>query len=181
LTGANNARHSNRGAVALAILLLFICSATAVDSVASSAKKLGTVITGKFVARVDGPLLTGFGENYESYIFQMDSPAGTQFVRLSDTFLIYQPHLPVWALDYSKVYKLTALRDEKCDDTLENISRRYIFDSHGQFLEMKAGLTYAQNLPILALPWQGAVLCYVMSPVQPGAKILTEVSPAVPN
>jgi hypothetical protein len=98
-------------------------------------------------------------------------------VTLSDTFMIYQPHVPIWALDYSKVYKLTALRDSKCDDTLENISRRSIFDSHGRFIETKNSVTYAQNSPVLVLPWTSSLPCYVVSPVQPPAKVLTEANP----
>jgi len=160
----------------LAILLLIICATSATDSAAKSAKNLGTVLTGKFVARVDGPRLTGFGMNQELYIFEMSSPTGSQFVTLSDTFLIYQPHLPVWALDYSKLYQLTAVRDNKCDDTLENISRRAVFDSRGQFVETRSALTYARNFPTLVLPWNGSLPCYVVSPVQPPAKMLTESS-----
>jgi hypothetical protein len=166
----------SRAWVSAVMLLLTIYATTAIDSTASSAKKLGTVLTGKFVARVDGPRLTGFGMNRELYVFEIYSPSGSQFVTLSDTFLIYQPHLPVWALDYSKVYKLTAVRDNKCDDTLENISRRSVFDSRGQFVETRTALTYAQNFPILVLPWNSSLPCYVVAPVPPPGKILTETN-----
>jgi hypothetical protein len=166
----------NQKLVPLALFLLILCATTAIDSAASSAKPLGTVLTGKFVARIDGPRLTGFGLNHEFYVFEMFSPTGSQFVTLLDTFLIYQPHLPVWALDYSKLYKLTAVRDNKCDNTLENISRRSVFDSHGQFVETKNALTYAQNFPSLALPWKDPLPCYVVSPVIPPASVLTEAT-----
>jgi hypothetical protein len=161
----------------LAIFLLIICATSAIDSAGSSSKVLGTVLTGKFVARVDGPPLTGFGVNHELYVFEIDSPTGSQFVTLSDTFMIYQPHVPIWDLDYSKLYKLTAVRDSKCDDTLENISRRSIFDSHGRFIETKNALTYAKNSPVIVLPWTSSLPCYVVSPVQPPAKTLTEANP----
>jgi hypothetical protein len=176
LPGASLPCVISRPGLSVAIFLLIICATTAIDSAASS-KALGTVLTGKFVARIDGPRLTGFGVNHELYVFEMYSPTGSQFVTLSDTFLIYQPHLPVWALDYSKLYKLTAVRDSKCDDTLENISRRSLFDSHGQFIETKNALTYAKNSPVLVLPWNSSLPCYVVTPVQPPAKILTEANP----
>jgi hypothetical protein len=166
----------------LAVLLFIICAAAATDSAASSAKNLGEVLTGKFVARVDGPRLSGFGLNHELYVFEIDSATGSQFVTLFDTFLIYQPHVPIWALDYSKVYQLAAVRDNKCDDTLENLARRSIFDSHGQFIETRNSVTYAKNSPVLVLPWASSLPCYVVSPVQPPAKTLTEVnSPAPPQ
>jgi hypothetical protein len=168
----------NNGSPAwLAIFIVIICATAATDSAARSSKNLGEVLTGKFVARVDGPRLTGFGVNHELYVFEMQSSNGSQFVTLSDTFMIYQPHVPIWALDYSKVYKLTAIRDSKCDDTLENISRRSIFDSHGRFIETKNSVTYAQNSPVLVLPWTSSLPCYVVTPVQPPAKTLTEINP----
>ncbi len=168
--------HRSHARVRLTILLLLIYSTVAIDSAASS-NQLATVLTGKFVARVSGPPVTGFGLNHEYYVFEMFSATGSQFVTLSNTFLIYQPHLPVWGLDYSKLYKLTAVRDDKCDDTLENISRRSVFDKQGQFLETKYSLTYAQNFPPTTLPWKNPLPCYVVYPVQPPGKILTETSP----
>jgi hypothetical protein len=164
----------NRPCLSVALFLLIICATTAIDSAASSAKNLGVVLTGKFVARVEGPRVTGFGMNRDIYIFEMYSPTGSQFVALSDTFLIYQPHLPLGALDYTKLYKLAAVRNDKCDDTLENISRRSVFDSHGHFVETKNELTYAQNSPPSTLPGKTALPCYVVSPVIPPASVLTE-------
>lgn len=163
--------------VTVLTLLLIVCAFTAIDSGASSRKQPPPALTGRFVAQVDGPPVTGFGLNQQTYIFQQFSPFGTQFVTVSNTFLIYQPHLPNVSLDYSKFYTLTAARDEKCDDTLENISRRFIFDSHGRFVEMKYALTYAKNFPSLTLPWQNPLPCYVVSPVRPGAAVITETAP----
>ena len=123
---AINSKSMRRLRTSAVIFLVMFCATAEIDCAARSAKQLGTVLTGKFVARVDGPPVTGFGMNRESYVFEMFSPTGSQFVTLSNTFLIYQPHLPVWGLDYSKLYKLTAVRDATCDDTLENISRRAV-------------------------------------------------------
>jgi hypothetical protein len=163
--------------VTVSTLLLTVCAITAIDSGASSRKQPPPTLSGRFVAQVDGPPITGFGMNQQTYIFQQFSPFGTQFVTVSDTFLIYQPSLPNVGLDYSKFYQLTAVRSEKCDDTLENISRRFVFDSHGRFVEMKYALTYANNYPSLTLPWQSPLPCYVVSPVRPGAAVMTEAAP----
>jgi hypothetical protein len=167
--------------IAVAILLVAIYVTAPSDSSANSANQSGNVLTGKFVAQITGPPVTGFGLNHESYLFEIFSPTGSQFVTLSDTFLIYQPHLPIWSLDYSKVYKIKAVRDEKCDDTLENISRRSVFDKHGLFLETIYSLTYAHDFPPTALPWKNPLPCYVVSPVQPPAKILTETNSTPPQ
>jgi hypothetical protein len=164
--------------IPLAIFLLLICVTTATNSPANSTKQLETELTGKFVAQVDGPPLTGFGANHQSYVFEMYSPVGSQLVRLSYTFFIYEPQLPVAALDYSKLYKLAAIKNDTCQDTLEHISKRFVFDSHGQFVEMKYALTYAKNFPSLTLSWTNPLPCYVLSPVRPPAKILTESNPS---
>jgi hypothetical protein len=174
VTSFPSVQCDSRPCLSVALFLLIICATTAIDSAASSAKNLGAVLTGKFVARVEGPRVTGFGMNRNIYIFEMYSPTGSQFVALSDIFLIYQPHLPLGALDYTKLYKLAAVRNDKCDDTLENISRRSVFDSHGHFVETKNELTYAQNSPPPTLPWKTALPCYVVSPVSPPASVLTE-------
>jgi hypothetical protein len=166
--------------IALAIFLVTIYATAPTDSAANSSNQ-STVLTGKFVAQIAGPPVTGFGLNHESYLFEMFWPTGSQFVALSDTFLIYQPHLPIWSLDYSKVYKIKAVRDEKCDDTLENISRRSVFDKHGLFVETIYSLTYAHYFPPTPLPWKNPLPCYVVSPVQPPAKILTETNSTSPQ
>jgi hypothetical protein len=162
----------------MALFLLLICVVAATDSSASSAKQLETELTGKLVARVDGPPLTGFGANRQSYIFEMYSPTGSQFVRLSYTFFIYEPQLPPGAFDYSKLYKVTAVKDDTCQATLEKISQRFVFDSRGQFVGVTHALTYSRNFPSLAVPWDNPLLCYVLSPVRPPANVLTESNPS---
>ena len=85
--------------VTVSTLLLIVCAITAIDSGASSRKQPPPTLSGRFVAQVDGPPITGFGLNQQTYIFQQFSPFGTQFVTVSDTFLIYQPSLPNVDLD----------------------------------------------------------------------------------
>ena len=159
----------------LAVFLLMTGASTTVNAAKRSSKQLG-FLTGKFVARADGPPVTGFGLNQQSYIFEMVSPFGSQFVTLSETFFIYEPHLTDRVMDYSKLYKLKAVRNQKCDETIEDISRRFIFDSRGQFVEMKFALTYAKNLPTLTLPSQSPLPCYVVSTVQPPAQVATALN-----
>ena len=175
-------RKQARRLVPLALFLLAICVFTAIDSTAkswksSSKKPSAAILTGKFVAEVNGPALTGFGVNQQSYVFQLFSPSGSQLVRVSDTFLVYEQHLPDRVLDYSKLFRVAAVRDDRCDETLENISRRFIFDSRGYFLETKYSLTYARNLPSFDLPWKSLLPCYSVSPALTGAKVVTEVKP----
>jgi len=161
------------------LFLLLICATAAIDSSASSAKQLETELTGKLVARVDGPPLTGFGANHQSYVFEMYTPTGSQFVRLSYAFFIYEPQLPAGAFDYSKLYKLTAVRDDTCQDTLEKISKRLVFDTRGQFVAVTHALTYSRNFPSLTVPWDNPLPCYVLLPVRPPANVLTESSSTV--
>ena len=159
----------------VALFILLICVTTAIDSAAKSREQPSTGLAGKFVAQIDGPPLTGFGLNQQSFVFEMFAFGEWQFVTVSNTFLLYESHVPRRVLDYSKLYEISAVRNEECDDTLENISRRFVFDAHGNFVEMKYALMYAKNLPSLTLPWKNTLPCYVVTSVEPGAKVVREL------
>ena len=153
-----------RGYPIITIFILVISAAVATGCSARAAKQPRMVLTGRLVARVDGPRLTGFGQNHESYIFEMFSPGAPQFVRLSYKFLIYEPQVPKRTLDYSRLYKITAVRDDACDETLEKLSKTLAFNSGGDFVEIKYAITYAKNVPPLPLAWKLPMPCYLLSP-----------------
>jgi hypothetical protein len=161
-----------------AVTLLVICGAAA-GFASSSRKKQPPPLIGQFVARVDGPRLTDFGFNQQFYVFELVPPGSeSQFVLVLDKFLIYQSHVPYRVLDDSKLYQLAATRDQGCDNTLENLSSRFVFDSYGVFLGMKNALSYANNLAAPALPWKTSLPCYVVTPPHPGASVVREANRA---
>jgi len=147
-----------------AVSIVLMCCGLTIASSARSAGKPGT-LTGRFVAQVDGPSLTGFGANHEFYIFQIESYPKPQFAILSYTFFLYHPQLPRRVFDYSHLYNFPAAWDQRCAHTIEEIGKRFVFDANGQFIEIKNAITYSKNVPPLTLPWKESLPCYVMSPL----------------
>jgi hypothetical protein len=66
------------------------------------------------------------------------------------------------------------VRNEKCDETVDNTSKRCIFNSPGGFLEMKYALTYDENVPSLRPTYSSPSLCRSTFPVRPGANLVIE-------
>jgi len=136
-----------------AIYTMLICSSITLVAQNSS------VLTGKFVARINGPALTSFGENHESYVFEITTPSH-QFVVLSYAFLLYQPRLPD-VLDYLHLYTFSAEENEQCEGSIEEISKRYLFDEYGTFVGVKYAIEYSRNAPHL-FPLNTRLRCYLL-------------------
>jgi len=138
-----------------AIYTMLICSSITLAAQNSS------VLTGRFAARIRGPVLTTFGANHEFYVFEITSSPSPQFVVLSYAFLLYEARLPD-VLDYSHLYTFSAEPNEQCRASIEELSRRYLFDEHGTFSGVKLEVEYSRNAPALNLPWKERLLCYLL-------------------
>ena len=136
-----------------AIYTMLICSSITL------AAQNPSVLTGRFAARINGAALTSFGGNHESYIFEITTPSH-QFVVLSYTFLLYELRLPD-VLDYSHLYSFSAEENEQCASSIEEISKRYLFDEHGTFEGVKYAIEYYRNAPHL-LPLNTRLHCYLL-------------------
>lgn len=144
------------------LLLLVVCCTLGFGTRTSSAQVPGTILAGRFVAWIDGARLTSFGLNHDSYIFQVESAQGPQFVTLSYAFAQFEPELPKSLLDYSQLHKVRAVPDQRCGETLETMSRSFLFTPKGEFLEVKYALTYVKNVPPITLPWKASLPCFVL-------------------
>jgi hypothetical protein len=61
-------------------------------------------------------------------------------IKLVFTFLPYEPRLSESGLDYSVVHQVSAWRDERCDQTIAQLTGRSLRDRHEP-------LTYSRNVP----------------------------------
>lgn len=138
-----------------AIYTMLICSSITLAAQNSS------VLTGRFAARIPGPVLTSFGTNHKFYVFEITSIPSPQFVILSYAFLLYEARLPD-ILDYSHLYTFSAEPSEQCGGSIEEISRRYLFDEHGTFAGVRSEIEYSKNTPALNLPWKTRLPCYLL-------------------
>jgi hypothetical protein len=146
----------------LICIVLQMCSSAAFGASTKSTEAESS-LTGRFVARIDGPPLTSFGSNRQSYIFQINSYPEPQFVILRYTFFLYEPQIPRWALDYIHVYNFHAVKNDHCTQTLEEISKRYVLDKKGKIIGTQYGINYLKNAPPLAPLSKTPMPCYALS------------------
>jgi hypothetical protein len=124
----------------------------------------GVKLTGRFVGWIEGPRLTSFGMNYDSLIFAVESGSGTTFITLSYGFMLYEPLIPKSRLAYTQLYTIHAVPNRRCEGTLENMSRKYLFNSQGAFEKVERGVAYTRDIPPLELPWNAVLPCYAVTP-----------------
>ncbi|HEX8814504.1 MAG TPA: hypothetical protein VF753_03300 [Terriglobales bacterium] len=115
------------------------------------------------MARAIGPPLTSFDPNQGTYIFELTSSSGSQVAILSYKFFDYEPELPPRVFDYSRLYTLEAAPDPRCEESIEQISKRVMFNNSNTFVGIKYELDYSKNVPPLNLPQNTRLPCYVLS------------------
>jgi hypothetical protein len=145
----------------LLAFILFSLGGLAASTIAD--REVVTILTGRFVAKIPGPRLTSFGSNHDSYVFAVDSPTGSTFITLSYTFFLYEPQIHDRFLDYSRRYKIAAVRHPRCDRTLDALSETAIFDHDGAFVGIEYAVTYAEGAQAVHIPSKVTLPCYVLS------------------
>jgi hypothetical protein len=89
--------------------------------------------------------------NTDWYIVELQNKSGEkQFVRLTYSFLYFEPRLPESFLDYSAVHKFRAVRDRSCDLPVARLDKRH--------------LQPVRNAPDADLDRNDALPCYVVTP-----------------
>jgi hypothetical protein len=121
------------------------------------------VLHGRFVASIDEPPLTSFGLNYQSFIFEVMSPRGRQFVRIMHAFALFEPQIPSCVLDYKQSYEVVATHHNACSASVSNMSKKYVFDDEGRFVGFKSAIEYSKGMPTLPIPIDKPLQCYVVS------------------
>jgi len=155
--------HRAAVCVALIVLITLMVSAMAgacCDDFAGEPE----VLHGRFVAWIDGPPLTSFGLNYQSFVFEIMSPKGRQFVRIMHSFALFEPQIPSCVLDYKRSFELVATHSNVCSQSVSNMSKKYVFDDEGRFVGFKSAIEYSKGVPItLPIPREQPLQCYVVS------------------
>ena len=119
----------------------------------------------RFIAREQPIARTSFGDNWDSYIAELQHKNGErELIRLSYRFLYYEPQMPQSFLDYSYVYGFRALRSEECSATIAAATRKYAFGTAGRIEIHKTALHYASDAPQLDEGSQAVLPCYVVRP-----------------
>jgi hypothetical protein len=145
------------------VYVILICTppARGADERFTSREEL---LVGRFVAWINGPRLTSFGVNYESYLFEVAGPFGPHIVTLSYSFALFESQIPKAVLDYSQIYFVQATHNPSCDDTLADMAETYIFNSQQEFVAINFPISYVKNAPSAILPWKTVLPCYSVLP-----------------
>lgn len=121
------------------------------------------VLHGRFVASIDEPPVTSFGLNYQSFVFEVMSPHGRQFVRIMHAFALFEPQIPSCVLDYKQSYEVVATHRNACSASVSNMSKKYVFDGEGRFVGFKSAIEYSKGMPRVPIPQDEPLQCYVVS------------------
>ena len=122
------------------------------------------VLHGRFVASIGEPPMTSFGLNYQSFVFEVMSPHGRQFVRIMHAFALFEPQIPSCVLDYKRTYEVVATHRNACSASVANLSKKYVYDEEGRFIGFKSAIEYSKGVPTsMPIPRDEALQCYVVS------------------
>ena len=154
-----------RGLVSAALIFLFTMTLSAMaGACCDDALEEPQVLHGRFVASIGEPALTSFGLNYQSFIFEIMSPHGRQFVRIMHAFALFEPQIPSCVLDYKQSFEVVATHRNACSQSVSNMSKKYVFDDEGRFLGFKSAIEYSKGVPAtLPMSHDERLQCYVVS------------------
>jgi len=125
----------------------------------------------RLIAREQPIAYTSFGDNWDSYIAELQHKNGErELIRLSYRFLYYEPELPYSFLDYSYVLRFRAVRNEECGTTMAAATRRYTVEREEKIGIQNAAFRYASDAPKIDEGSQAILPCYV---VRPGKHVKT--------
>jgi hypothetical protein len=105
----------------------------------------------RLIAQEPSAPITATARNTDWYVVELQDKSGEkQFVRLTYSFLYFEPRLPESFLDYSAVHKFSAIRDTGCDLPVARLDKPH--------------LQHARHAPNADLGADGALPCYVVTP-----------------
>lgn len=152
-----------RAGCSLLLMLSASTLLTAVNLLREKQKKIQ--MHGRIVASVTATKQTTNGRNHRDYLFKVENGGGaSSIVRLSYRFMHRAGDLPVSFLDPAFVHSFKAVRDPGCDEKLEVLATRYVFDEHGfQFLRTEPALHFVQEEDT-QLSADTVLACYITTP-----------------
>jgi hypothetical protein len=156
-----------RGVVALAATVL-ISAATGQKtppSVASAEKT--TPVIGRVLADVGSFVFgAGLGPKWATFIFVAEEGGGTRLVPIKVSYAFFKSDgpLPDDFFDYSKRYELQAVRDRRCDESVESLSYVKNVDESGKPLAPSYVLRFLDGAPKEILKPDTTLDCYILRP-----------------
>ena len=175
-------RRSGLASLVLSVFLLFASSTSEQDLSAEVPQGDNTVVGkqltwmgGHVLARVEhstGWLINSLGgQRYEVFIFGIDKwekEAGWSAAPVKVVYEFYrdEPNLPEKFFDFSSRYKLTVVRDTKCDESVKSLSFEANVSDSGKPLAATYVLKVLDGAPTDVLKPDLILPCFVLRPGQ---------------
>jgi hypothetical protein len=108
----------------------------------------------------------GLGPKYTSFIFGVEEDGSTHVVpvKISYAFFKSDGPPPDSFFDYSKRYELQAVREPKCDESVNSLSYVKNVDESGKPLPPTYVLRFLEGAPKVVLKPDAVLPCYVLRP-----------------
>jgi len=162
----NKSRVFFAGVALVATALVSRATAQKTPPSVASAEKT-TPIVGRVLADVGSFVFgSGLGPKWATFIFVAEEGGGTRVapVKVSYAFFKSDGPLPDSFFDYSKRYELQAVRDRKCDETVESLSYVQNVDESGKSLAPSYVLRFLDGAPKDVLKPDAVLPCYILRP-----------------
>ena len=109
----------------------------------------------------------GVGPQYEVFVFGVERTRGARVapIKIAYAFFKTDGHLPDRFFDYSKEYELQAVRDTRCDESVEGFSYvKSVDHESGKPLPPTYVLKFLEGAPKDVLKPDMVLACYVLRP-----------------
>jgi hypothetical protein len=109
----------------------------------------------------------GVGPQYEVFVFGVESDRGVRLtpIKIAYAFFKSDGPLPDSFFDHSKQYELQAVRDFRCDESVEQLSYiKSVEHDSGKPLPPTYVLRFLEGVPKDVLKPNGVLACYVLRP-----------------
>jgi len=123
-----------------------------------------TPLVGRVLADVASLVFgAGLGPKYTTFIFGVEKSGGViSPVKVSYAFFKSQGPPPISFFDHSKLYELEAIREPKCDETLDSLAHIKNVDQSGKSLPPTDVLRVLDGVPKDLLKPDLVLQCYLL-------------------
>jgi len=132
-----------------------------------TAEQVSRPMAGRVLADVSSLVSgAGLGPKHTVFIFAVEEGGGTRVVpvKVSYAFFKSEGPPPDTFFDYSKRYELQAVRDRKCDESVQSLSYVKNVDESGKPLPPSYVLRFLDGAPKDILKSYAVLPCYVLRP-----------------
>jgi hypothetical protein len=151
----------------VALIVAALVSLSVAQKTPTKTGEKNVPLVGRVLADVSSFVFgAGLGPQHTTFVFAVEQDGGTRVepVKVSYAFFKSEGPPPDSFFDYSKRYELQVVRDTKCDESVDSLSRVKNVDQSGKPLPPTDALRFLEGAPKDALKSDAILPCYVLRP-----------------